>query len=101
MPLPLASSSRLVPAFRAASFIHRTIVEARLDLFKKYGVLDEGTGERSILPENKDKFAKEYTILMEAELEWELPRLNITDFGVNVSLSIREVATIDWFLDVA
>ena len=81
--------------------MHSNVVDQRMALFVKYGELDEKSGERRILPEHKDEFAKEYTILMESELEWHLPRLAITDFGDNVSLSIAEVATIDWFLTAA
>jgi len=101
MDLPLAISVKLLDPFKKASEIHQTIVNKRQVLFDKYGDKNKETGEMSINPENKDKFTAEYTKLMETELEWDFPAINVADFGDDVSLSIADVSQIDWFLKAA
>lgn len=100
-PRSLAVSLRLVKHFRAASDLHRSIVEQRAELYRMYGERDDETGNTTILPEHKDKFAAEYTILMEKELVWDLPLVDPDDFGEDVDLSIVDAAKIDWFLKAA
>ncbi len=99
--LPLAVSVKLLEPFKKANEIHQTIVQKRSALFAKYGKLDKKTKETHVLPKNKVKFAKEYTELMETELDWKSDPIEISEFGDGVNLSVKEVAQITWFLNVA
>ena len=100
-PRSLAIAMKMVKPFRAASNLHRDIVAQRATLYRTYGERDDETGETTILPEHKDKFAAEYTILMETELSWEHELLDPEYFAEDVDLSIVDAAKIDWFLQAA
>jgi hypothetical protein len=96
--LPIAISVKLLDPFKKVAEIHQTIVEKKQTLFTKYGTSNEETGEISIDPEHNETFTKEYTALMEAELEWKYPPVSLEDFGSTVVISIADVAKIEWFL---
>jgi len=101
MDLPLATSVKLLDPFKKASEIHQTIVAKRQALFDKYGKKDKTTDQIVIPEKNKEKFTEEYTVLMETELDWDFPAIDIEDFGTETNLSIADVSQISWFLNAA
>ena len=97
--LPLKTSVELSRHFRAAFEIHKLIVERREALYMKYGEHIPDKDQTVILDENKEIFCEEYTKLMQDELTWELPPIDLEPFDkAGFTLSVEDAAKIEWFV---
>ena len=97
--LPIKASVALTQHFKAAFAIHQLVVDQRASLFEKYGARDEENKVTEIPDENKPAFCAAYTNLMELELDWDLPPIDMDIFdGSGIQLTCEDATKIDWWI---
>lgn len=68
-------------------------------LYEKYGELDEETQQIAITDDNIEVFKEEYTTLKDEELDIDIQRINIDDFG-DISVKTSTLLLLEWMLEV-
>ncbi len=88
--LPIKVSYSLLKLLQGCSVEMETLEKARVKLVEKFtGEKEEGK-ELQVLDENKEKFQKEFTILLSEKVEIKFEPILIDDLG-DISLSTKDL----------
>lgn len=75
------------------------IEKSRVDLLSQYGTLDAETNRFSILPENMTAAAKELEDLFNLEQEVNIYKVNIDNFGDDLTLTTGQMEALLFMID--
>lgn len=95
--LPAATSFRLRKLLKAANENFEDYDKTRMELCRKYGVLNEKTNQFEFEPENREKFDAEFTELLESEVELSFEPIKSFDLG-DATISAAVLMQLDWLI---
>ena len=93
--LPAKTSYKFVKVMQKFNDELKVLEEERQKLIKKYGAETEGS--ISVTEENKEAFIKEFSDLMEMEMDIDWDPISIDAFG-DAELSVADIAKIEFLL---
>ena len=93
LPLPARSSYKFVKIMKKFNDELKTLEDERQKLIVKYG--QEVHGNYTVSEENREQFVKEFTELMETQLEVDWDPISIDSLG-SVELSVAEITKIQF-----
>ena len=93
-PLPVSVSYHLGKVFKSLNDELKSVEEQRIKLVEKFGSKEEGK-EVSVSDENKEKFLKEFSELLETSVEIEWTPLSVSKFD-NIQLTVADLSKISF-----
>ena len=90
--MPINSAFKISKIQRELNNILEIFDNRKKDLFSKYGE------DNQIIKENEEIYIKEYTILLEEELDLEIEKVSIDKLG-NISIAPAHLTNLGWLLE--
>ncbi len=99
MKLPVKVAFRVSTALLAIKPIMETYEKSRMGIFEQFGTPDESGQQFTVSSENMAEFNKQFSALVEEEVEVSLPKIKLSEMG-DVSIEPQLLfALSDMFVD--
>jgi hypothetical protein len=98
-PLPIKTSYWLGIRTKKLMKEIEEIESKRLELVRKYGVLESGTKNMSVPEDRMNEFVKEFNDLLATEVELDIQKFNISDFEGNSTISGEDMVLLSFLFN--
>lgn len=92
LELPINVSYKVMKLVNSLNTELKNIEEQRVKLVKKYSDSDQN----NVLEDKKQEFLKEFSLLLEEEIEVSWEKLPISSFGNDMKLSVNDLSKVSY-----
>lgn len=94
-PLPIKLSYKLGKLVKIVDEEIQEIENRRIELVKKYGVEDKEKGTIKVSDENQDHFMKEYSELLDLDVNLDFEQVDINQLPDDIKISPQQLIFLD------
>lgn len=92
LELPINVSYKVMKLVNSLNTELKNIEEQRVKLVKKYS----GSDQNNVSEENKQEFLKEFSALLEEEIDVSWDKISVSSLGTNMKLSVNDLGKISY-----